>query len=75
MISGQYLGSTTDVTRTLFLGDAPEEVKRRYTRVLQGNQRMGAGRFPFGTPGYKMEPLARQPLFQGTRFRKIAENK
>jgi len=56
---GQYLGATTDVTRTIFIGEATEEIKHRYTRVLQGNIRLATGVFPNDTPGYKMEPLAR----------------
>lgn len=61
---GQYLGGTSDVTRTLFTGTPTDEIKHRYTRVLQGNIRLANGIFPDNTPGYKMEPLARQPLFK-----------
>jgi len=65
---GQYLDGTTDVTRTIYIPSdgksVPEEIKNRYTRVLQGNMHLGNAKFPRGTPGYQMEPFARQPLFQ-----------
>ena len=65
---GQYLDGTTDVTRTIYVPSdgksVPEEIKNRYTRVLQGNMHLGNAKFPRGTPGYQMEPFARQPLFQ-----------
>ena len=61
---GQYLGATTDITRTLFIGNPTSEIKRRYTRVLQGSTRLANSIFPVNTPGYKMDPVARQPLFQ-----------
>jgi len=65
---GQYLDGTTDVTRTIYIPSdgksIPEEIKNRYTRVLQGNMHLGNAKFPRGTPGYQMEPFARQPLFQ-----------
>jgi len=41
-----------------------DEIKRRYTRVLQGNSRLANAIFPINTPGYKMDPIARQPLHQ-----------
>jgi len=61
---GQYLDGTTDVTRTIYVGEASDEIKDGYTRVLQGNMHLSNGIFPSGTYGYQMEPFARQPLFQ-----------
>jgi Xaa-Pro aminopeptidase len=49
---GQYWGATTDITRTIYLGDNPKnEIKNRYTRVLQGNMHLANGVFPNNTPG------------------------
>ena len=50
---GQYLDGTTDVTRTIFVGNPPEEIKNRYTRVLQGNLNLATATFPIGTYGYQ----------------------
>ncbi|CBY42612.1 unnamed protein product, partial [Oikopleura dioica] len=61
---GQYIGATCDVTRTVYFGEPPQEVKDSYTRVLQGNLAMSRGIYPAGTPGYKMEPFARQALYR-----------
>lgn len=61
---GQYLTGMTDITRTLLLGDATEEMQRDYTLVLKGNLALAAQRFPKGTYGYQLDVLARQFLWQ-----------
>jgi len=62
----QYLDGTTDITRTIFLGDVCEdpEIKDRYTRVLKGHIALGAARFPVSTTGGALDSLARQFLWQ-----------
>ncbi|GAB5468741.1 MAG: aminopeptidase P family protein [Rhodospirillales bacterium] len=60
---GQYLDGTTDVTRTLLVGEAPAEERDRYTRVLQGHIALATVRFPKGTSGTQLDVLARQPLW------------
>jgi Xaa-Pro aminopeptidase len=59
----QYIDGTTDVTRTTVMGDASPEMKRRYTQVLKGHLCLGAARFPAGTTGSQLDPLARQFLW------------
>jgi Xaa-Pro aminopeptidase len=55
---------TTDVTRTILLGqEATQEEKRYYTAVLQGNLRLAAARFKQGCSGASLDILARQPLW------------
>lgn len=63
---GQYLSGTTDVTRTLWIGDAPppDEVRADYTRVLQGHLALGSIQFPEGLAGPFLDTLARAPLWR-----------
>ncbi len=61
---GQYLDGTTDVTRTVVVGQATPEQKRRFTLVLKGHIALGAARFPKGTTGSQLDALARHALWQ-----------
>jgi len=60
---GQYLGGTTDITRTVALGEQNAERKDRFTRVLQGHIALDAVTFPPDTSGYQLDTLPRQPLW------------
>ena len=63
---GQYLDGTTDITRTVWIGDAaniPAAVKRDYTLVLKGHIALARARFPKGTRGNQLDVLARQFLW------------
>ena len=60
---GQYLEGTTDITRTIALGEPDAECKDRFTRVLQGHIGLAAVKFPPDTSGYQLDILARQPLW------------
>lgn len=61
----QYRDGTTDITRTLWTGpgEAPAELRERYTRVLQGHLALSALRFPDGIAGPHLDALARRPLW------------
>jgi Xaa-Pro aminopeptidase len=59
----QYLDGTTDVTRTLAIGPAGAEERRRYTLVLKGHIAVAAAAFPAGTTGSQLDTLARLPLW------------
>ena len=61
---GQYLDGTTDVTRTVVIGRATPEQKRRFTLVLKGHIALGSARFPKGTTGSQLDALARHALWQ-----------
>ena len=61
---GQYLGGTTDVTRTIAIGEPSDEMRENYTRVLQGHIAISTARFPKGTNGNQLDSLARMPLWQ-----------
>ena len=63
---GQYLDGTTDITRTIWIGDPaniPAAVKRDYTLVLKGHIALACARFPKGTRGNQLDILARQFLW------------
>lgn len=60
----QYLDGTTDITRTIAIGDPDPEMRDRFTRVLQGHVALAMARFPAGTTGSQLDPMARAPLWQ-----------
>ena len=63
---GQYLDGTTDITRTIWVGNPaniPAAVKRDYTLVLKGHIALACARFPKGTRGNQLDVLARQFLW------------
>ena len=59
----QYLDGTTDVTRTLAIGEPTAEMKRHFTLVLKGHLALARVRFPAGTTGSALDALARVPLW------------
>jgi Xaa-Pro aminopeptidase len=59
----QYLDGTTDVTRTLAIGEPASEMRDRFTRVLKGHIAIATARFPKGTTGSQLDPLARKALW------------
>ncbi len=60
---GQYLDGTTDITRTLPVGDVGEAEKACFTRVLQGMIGISRLRFPKGLAGRDIDAIARAPLW------------
>lgn len=60
---GQYLGGTTDVTRTVALGPVTEEQKLHYTMVAAAMLQMTNARFLYGCTGRNLDILARQPIW------------
>lgn len=59
----QFLDGTTDITRTVAIGEPTAEMRRAYTLVLQGHLALGAARFPEGVTGAQLDTLARAPLW------------
>jgi len=59
----QYLDGTTDVTRTVAIGEPTAEMRQRFTLVLKGHLALAAIRFPPGTTGSAIDVLARQALW------------
>ena len=60
---GQYLDGTTDITRTIAIGDPGDDVRHMYTLVLKGHIALAQARFPAGTNGTQLDVLARQFLW------------
>src|SRR5690606_13852703 len=63
---GQYPDGTTDVTRTVWIGpgEAPADIRDRFTRVLKGHIALARAVFPSGTTGQQLDALARYHLWQ-----------
>jgi Xaa-Pro aminopeptidase len=61
---GQYPDGTTDITRTVAIGEPTEDMKRHFTAVLKGHIAVATARFPKGTRGIDLDPFARRPLWQ-----------
>jgi Xaa-Pro aminopeptidase len=61
---GQYLDATTDVTRTIAIGEPNAEMRRRFTLVLKGHIAVARALFPHGANGAQIDGLARRPLWQ-----------
>ncbi len=60
---GQYMGGTTDVTRTIVLGPITEEEKEHYTAVAAGMLALTNARFLYGCTGRNLDILARAPMW------------
>jgi Xaa-Pro aminopeptidase len=63
---GQYFYGTTDITRTIPMGNNTEEEKTDYTLVLKGMIDGCKARFPKGTCGYQIDAITRKPLWDYT---------
>jgi Xaa-Pro aminopeptidase len=61
---GQYQDGTTDITRTVPLGEPTSEMRDRFTRVLQGHIAIATAVFPKGTRGSQLDSFARRPLWE-----------
>ena len=59
----QYLDGTTDITRTIALGDLTQQEKDDYTLVLKGHLKLGNALFLEGTQGCRLDILARRALW------------
>ena len=60
----QYLDGTTDITRTIALGELTEEEKTDYTLILKGHIALAMAKFPAGTRGAQLDVLARMPIWR-----------
>ncbi|WP_310468026.1 aminopeptidase P family protein [Sphingomonas sp.] len=61
---GQYVDGTTDITRTVAIGEPSAEMRDRFTRVLKGHIAVATALFPKGTRGTQLDSFARRPLWQ-----------
>lgn len=60
----QYENGTTDITRTIAIGQPSDEARENFTHVLKGHISLASARFPKGTTGQQLDILARQPLWR-----------
>lgn len=64
---GQYadgeIYGTTDITRTIAIGEPSIEMRESFTRVLKGHIAVAQAKFPKGTVGAQIDALARKPLW------------
>lgn len=61
---GQYYDGTTDITRTIALGEVSDEAKHAFTMVLKGMIALDKAKFPIGTVGGQLDSFARQYLWE-----------
>ncbi len=61
---GQYFDGTTDVTRTIAIGEPRADHKNLFTRVLKGHIALATASFPEGVQGHQLDALARQFLWE-----------
>jgi Xaa-Pro aminopeptidase len=61
---GQYVDGTTDITRTVPIGEPTAEMRDRFTRVLKGHIAIATACFPKGTRGSQLDSFARRPLWE-----------
>jgi Xaa-Pro aminopeptidase len=61
---GQYVDGTTDITRTVPIGEPTAEMRDRFTRVLKGHIAIATAVFPKGTRGTQLDSFARRPLWE-----------
>lgn len=61
---GQYLDGTTDITRTISIGQPTPEQKKDFTLVLKGTIALAQAKFPAGTKGFNLDVLARKALWE-----------
>ena len=64
---GQYTCGTTDITRTVPMGRLSALEREDYTLVLKGHIALATAVFPEGTPGCRLDVLARAPLWRSKR--------
>jgi len=60
---GQYLDGTTDITRTVAVGNPSDFIKQSFTLVLKGHIALSSARFPEGISGQSLDTFARQYLW------------
>ena len=61
---GQYEDGTTDITRTVTVGEPTPEMRERFTRVLRGHIAIAGMTFPDGVTGAQIDSFARLPLWE-----------
>lgn len=61
---GNYYEGSTDITRTVALGEINDELKLHFTTVLRSMMNLSRAKFLYGCCGYNLDILARQPMWE-----------
>lgn len=61
---GNYLEGSTDITRTIAIGEVGRELKKHFTAVARGMINLARAKFLYGCKGYNLDVLARQPIWE-----------
>ncbi len=59
-----YIDGTTDITRTIALGDLSDKLKTHFTAVVRGMINLSMAKFLYGVRGYNLDILARRPIWE-----------
>ncbi|MEF9942256.1 MAG: aminopeptidase P family protein [Lachnospiraceae bacterium] len=60
---GNYYEGTTDITRTMVLGEISDQLKLHFTAVVRGMMNLSMAKFLQGAIGYNLDILARKPMW------------
>jgi Xaa-Pro aminopeptidase len=61
---GQYVRGTTDITRTVMIGEPTDAVRSDFTLVLKAHIALATTRFPIGTTGHQLDAIPRRVMWQ-----------
>ncbi|MDQ0150968.1 aminopeptidase P family protein [Eubacterium multiforme] len=60
---GNYFEGSTDITRTIALGEVDEKLKHHFTAVARSMMNLAKAKFLYGCKGYNLDVLAREPMW------------
>jgi Xaa-Pro aminopeptidase len=60
---GNYFEGSTDITRTIALGEVNKELKHHFTAVARSMMNLARAKFLYGCKGYNLDVLAREPMW------------
>lgn len=60
---GNYYEGSTDITRTIVLGEVDEKLKHHFTAVARSMMNLAKAKFLYGCKGYNLDVLAREPMW------------
>lgn len=60
---GNYFEGSTDITRTIALGEVNKELKHHFTAVARAMMNLARAKFLYGCKGYNLDVLAREPMW------------
>ncbi len=61
---GNYYEGSTDITRTVALGEIDDRLKLHFTTVVRSMINLAKAKFLYGCTGHNLDVLARQPMWE-----------